>query len=42
MGIGMVLVVNQDAALRILGAEHGANKVFRIGEVIKGDGVSFK
>ncbi|XP_073134057.1 phosphoribosylformylglycinamidine cyclo-ligase, chloroplastic/mitochondrial [Henckelia pumila] len=42
MGIGMVLVVNQEAALRILGAEHGDNKAFRIGEVIKGDGVSFK
>lgn len=42
MGIGMVLVVNQEAALRILGAAHGANKAFRIGEVIKGDGVSFK
>ncbi|XP_073056155.1 phosphoribosylformylglycinamidine cyclo-ligase, chloroplastic/mitochondrial [Primulina eburnea] len=42
MGIGMVLVVNQEAARRILGAEHGANIAFLIGEVIKGDGVSFK
>ncbi|GMH02328.1 hypothetical protein Nepgr_004167 [Nepenthes gracilis] len=38
MGIGMVLVVSQEAALRILG---GDDRVYRIGEVVKGDGVIY-
>lgn len=42
MGIGMVLVVSQEAALRILGEAHGANIAYRIGEVVKGDGVSYQ
>lgn len=42
MGIGMVLVVKEEAALRILGDDHGNNSVYRIGEVIRGDGVSYR
>ncbi|KAL8461051.1 hypothetical protein ACS0TY_031704 [Phlomoides rotata] len=42
MGIGMVLVVKEEAALRILRDDHGNNSVYRIGEVIKGDGVSYR
>lgn len=42
MGIGMVLVVSQDAALRLLGDAHGTNIAYRIGEVVKGDGVSYQ
>lgn len=38
MGIGMVLVVSQDAALRILGDK--VNKAYCIGEVVSGEGVS--
>ncbi|PIN22439.1 Phosphoribosylformylglycinamidine cyclo-ligase [Handroanthus impetiginosus] len=42
MGIGMVLVVSKEAAVRILSAENGANTCYRIGEVINGDGVSYQ
>ena len=42
MGIGMVLVVSPDAALRILGEAHGRNVACLIGEVVNGDGVTFK
>ncbi|GAB2298384.1 Phosphoribosylformylglycinamidine cyclo-ligase, chloroplastic/mitochondrial [Dionaea muscipula] len=41
MGIGMVLVVSQEAAVRILGEGNGANPVYPIGEVVSGDGVSY-
>nr|GMD03249.1 phosphoribosylformylglycinamidine cyclo-ligase, chloroplastic/mitochondrial [Ipomoea batatas] len=41
MGIGMVLVVTPDAALRILGDGCESSKAFCIGEVVKGDGVSY-
>lgn len=39
MGIGMVLVVAQDMALKIL--EDDTLEAFRIGEVVEGDGVSY-
>ncbi|OVA02568.1 AIR synthase related protein [Macleaya cordata] len=40
MGIGMVLVVSPEAALRLLGEQgHGSNLVYRIGEVISGEGM---
>ncbi|KAK3014087.1 hypothetical protein RJ639_009492 [Escallonia herrerae] len=42
MGIGMVLVVSKDAALRILGDGHGTSTAYRIGEVVSGDGVSYR
>ncbi|KAK3019516.1 hypothetical protein RJ639_003188 [Escallonia herrerae] len=42
MGIGMVLVLSKDAALRILGDGHGTSTVYRIGEVVSGDGVSYR
>ncbi|KAL3643729.1 Phosphoribosylformylglycinamidine cyclo-ligase, chloroplastic [Castilleja foliolosa] len=42
MGIGMVLVVKEEAALRILGDDNAGNSVYRIGEVISGDGVSYR
>ncbi|KAG8385233.1 hypothetical protein BUALT_Bualt03G0020800 [Buddleja alternifolia] len=42
MGIGMVLVVKEEAALRILGDDHTTNSVYRIGEVISGDGVTYR
>ncbi|KAL6567266.1 Phosphoribosylformylglycinamidine cyclo-ligase, chloroplastic [Orobanche gracilis] len=42
MGIGMVLVMEEEAALRILGDDHAPNSVYRIGEVISGDGVSYR
>lgn len=42
MGIGMVLVVKEEAALRLLGDDHGKSSLFRIGEVISGDGVSYQ
>ncbi|KAJ8433936.1 hypothetical protein Cgig2_001865 [Carnegiea gigantea] len=42
MGIGMVLVVSPEAALRILGDATGANPVYRIGEVVTGEGVSYR
>ncbi|GAB2298377.1 Phosphoribosylformylglycinamidine cyclo-ligase, chloroplastic/mitochondrial [Dionaea muscipula] len=41
MGIGMVLVVSQEAAIRILEEGNGADPVYRIGEVVSGDGVSY-
>ncbi|KAL3520949.1 hypothetical protein ACH5RR_019098 [Cinchona calisaya] len=41
MGIGMVLVVDKEAARRILG-ERGANTIYCIGEVVSGDGVSYQ
>ncbi|CAH1429424.1 unnamed protein product [Lactuca virosa] len=40
MGIGMVLVVSKEAAERVLKEEGGM--VYRIGEVISGDGVSYQ
>lgn len=39
MGIGMALVVSEDAAHRILG--DGGVIAHRIGEVISGEGVSY-
>lgn len=39
MGIGMVLVVNEAAVLRILAENHPA---FRIGEVVKGEEVTYR
>ncbi|CAM8987782.1 unnamed protein product [Rhodiola kirilowii] len=42
MGIGMVLVVSKEAAPRILEDKTGAYKAYHIGEVIAGDGVSYK
>ncbi|KAF8387877.1 hypothetical protein HHK36_026539 [Tetracentron sinense] len=41
MGIGMVLVVSPEAALRILGEGNGRNSAYRIGKVICGNGVSY-
>ncbi|XP_021907497.1 phosphoribosylformylglycinamidine cyclo-ligase, chloroplastic/mitochondrial isoform X2 [Carica papaya] len=41
MGIGMVLVVSQEAAKRILEEKGGASMLYRIGEVVKGEGVSY-
>ncbi|KAI8542401.1 hypothetical protein RHMOL_Rhmol08G0136000 [Rhododendron molle] len=41
MGIGMVLVVSQEAAVRILGDAQGAYTTYRIGEIVSGDGVSY-
>ncbi|GAB4841745.1 Phosphoribosylformylglycinamidine cyclo-ligase, chloroplastic [Ancistrocladus abbreviatus] len=41
MGIGMVLVVSQEAAFRILRDGNGANDVYRIGQVVKGEGVRY-
>lgn len=41
MGIGMVLVVSQEAAKRILEERDGAYTAYRIGEVVKGGGVSY-
>lgn len=42
MGIGMVLVVSPDAALKILGDANGASPLYRIGEVVTGEGVSYQ
>ncbi|KAM7464715.1 hypothetical protein LguiA_032836 [Lonicera macranthoides] len=42
MGIGMVLVVSKEAAGTILGDGHGSNTAYRIGEVVKGDGVRYQ
>ncbi|XP_051125592.1 phosphoribosylformylglycinamidine cyclo-ligase, chloroplastic-like [Andrographis paniculata] len=39
MGIGMVMVVKEEAALRIVAENEAAR---RIGEVVKGDGVSYR
>ncbi|XP_050157161.1 phosphoribosylformylglycinamidine cyclo-ligase, chloroplastic/mitochondrial-like isoform X1 [Malus sylvestris] len=41
MGVGMVLVVSREAAHRILEDANGANKAYRIGEVVCGEGVSY-
>lgn len=42
MGIGMVLVVTPEAALTILGDANGTTPVYRIGEVVRGEGVSYQ
>ncbi|THF94347.1 hypothetical protein TEA_019927 [Camellia sinensis var. sinensis] len=42
MGIGMVLVVSQEAAHRILGDAKGAYTAYRIGEVVSGDSVCYQ
>lgn len=42
MGIGMVLVVSQEAALRLLGEAHGTNIAYRIGEVVNDVGVRYQ
>ncbi|CAH8389681.1 unnamed protein product [Eruca vesicaria subsp. sativa] len=43
LGIGMVLVVSPEAALRILGeAKNGDYVAYRIGEVINGEGVTYQ
>ncbi|XP_021753169.1 phosphoribosylformylglycinamidine cyclo-ligase, chloroplastic-like [Chenopodium quinoa] len=42
MGIGMVLVVSPDAALKILGDANGATPMYRIGEVKTGEEVSYR
>lgn len=41
MGIGMVLVVSPEAALRILGDGNGAYTAYKIGEVTNGEGVRY-
>ncbi|KAG8061635.1 hypothetical protein GUJ93_ZPchr0003g17286 [Zizania palustris] len=41
MGIGMVLVVSKEAADGILESSHGPNHAYRIGEVIRGEGVEY-
>lgn len=41
MGIGMVLVVSPEAADRILEEVQKTGIAYRIGEVVKGDGVSY-
>ncbi|KAL5839547.1 hypothetical protein ACOSQ4_012155 [Xanthoceras sorbifolium] len=41
MGIGMVLVVSQEASQRILDERHGAYTAYRIGEVVNGEGVNY-
>ncbi|KAJ8541599.1 hypothetical protein K7X08_002415 [Anisodus acutangulus] len=41
MGIGMVLVVSPEAADRILREGQKSSIAYRIGEVVKGDGVSY-
>ncbi|XAR54890.1 Phosphoribosylformylglycinamidine cyclo-ligase [Bertholletia excelsa] len=42
MGIGMVLIVGQEAATRILADAHGQYTAYRIGEVVCGEGVSYQ
>ncbi|GAB2211693.1 hypothetical protein Drorol1_Dr00025025 [Drosera rotundifolia] len=42
MGIGMVLVVSQETAVRILAEGNEANPVYRIGEVMDGEGVTYQ
>lgn len=42
MGIGMVLVMKEEAAMRLLGDDDGNNSMYRIGEVVRGDGVSYR
>lgn len=41
MGIGMVIVVSKEASHRILEGGNGAYKAYRIGEVVRGEGVSY-
>ncbi|EOX95221.1 Phosphoribosylformylglycinamidine cyclo-ligase [Theobroma cacao] len=41
MGIGMVLIVSQEASHRILEDGNSAYKAYRIGEVVTGEGVSY-
>lgn len=41
MGVGMVLVVSPEAADRILMEVQKTSIAYRIGEVVKGDGVSY-
>ncbi|PIN06695.1 Phosphoribosylformylglycinamidine cyclo-ligase [Handroanthus impetiginosus] len=42
MGIGMVIVVSKEVALRTLSEENGANTRYHIGEVVTGNGVSYQ
>lgn len=42
MGIGMVLVVDKEAASRILQNGQGSNEMYCIGEIVSGGGVSFR
>lgn len=42
MGIGMVLVVSPDAAHRLLGDVPMAYNAYRMGEVVNGEGVSYR
>ncbi|XXG61018.1 hypothetical protein AAC387_Pa04g2779 [Persea americana] len=42
MGIGMVLVVNPDAAARILGEQRGGYSAYLIGEVTSREGVTYQ
>jgi len=42
MGIGMVLVATPEAALTILGDANGTTPVYRIGEVLRGEGISYQ
>ena len=41
MGIGMVLIVSQEASHRILKEANGAYTAYRIGEVVTREGVSY-
>ncbi|KAJ0080224.1 hypothetical protein Patl1_24323 [Pistacia atlantica] len=42
MGIGMVLVVSQEASHKILEGANGAYTAYRIGEVVNGEGVAYR
>lgn len=42
MGIGMVLIVNEAVAERILSEANPDAKVYRLGHIIEGEGVVFK
>ncbi|KAL9250181.1 Phosphoribosylformylglycinamidine cyclo-ligase, chloroplastic/mitochondrial-like protein [Drosera capensis] len=42
MGIGMVLVVSQETAVRILAEGNEANPVYSIGEAVDGEGVTYQ
>lgn len=42
MGIGMVLVVDQEAAQRIMSGESGVGKAYQLGTVVEGQGVEYK
>lgn len=42
MGIGMVLVVDKETASKMLQNEQGSDKMYCIGEVVSGEGVSFQ